>query len=339
MTNRWLEGFEIHQNSTYLGRKYAAAGGTLTPTTGRLFGSALNFTGTSAGLTTPSLGVQNTWIVGFGFKLSTSVTGSPTVLLLSGSSQQCSLVATSSGAGYVWVLKRGSTTIATSATVRTLGTWYYVELKVTTRTSTNGSYELRVDETTDLSGSGVNLANTGADGSDVVMFSATTSNSSWDDIYVNDNQGTLNNDFLGDSAVRGILPNGDGASTAWTPSTGTSHFALVDDTATTTNDADYNSGVNNGDRDLYTYENVAGLLNGPIASVMVTSDMRMVTTGTATVKVVVRQGGVNYDAATHTVNGTGVRGYTQVIETSPDDAAPWEVADVDNAQIGVEKVS
>ncbi len=338
MTLHWVEGFEIHGNSTYLGRKYAAASGSLTQVTGRLFGSGLAITGAAGNLTTPSFGVQNTWIVGFGFKLA-AVLGTPTVTLLSGASQQCSLTVSASGGGYVWVLKRGSTTIATSGTVRTFGTWYYVELKITARTGTNGSYELRVDETVDVSGSSVNLANTGSDGVDVVMFSATTSDASWDDIYINDNQGSVNNNFLGDSAVRGILPNGDGASTGWTPSTGTSHFALVDDTATTTNDADYNTGTNNGDRDLYDYENLTGLLNGPIAGIMVTSDMRMVTTGTATVKVVVREGGVNFDQATHTVNGTGVRGYSQVIENSPDDSAPWEVADIDAAQIGVEKVS
>lgn len=338
MTNVWLEGFEIHQSSTYLARKYAAAGGTLAPTAGRLFGSGLQISGASGNLTTPSFGVQNTWIVGFGFKLG-AVLGTPTLTLMSGASQQCSLSVTSSGAGYVWVLKRGATTIATSAVERTLATWYYVELKVTVRDGTDGVYELRVDETVDISGSGVNLANTASDGADVIMFSATTDNPTWDDIYINDSTGTVNNDFLGDSAVRGILPNGDGASTAWVPSTGSSHFALVDDPATSPADTDYNSGVTPGDRDLYDYENLTGLLNGPIASVMVTSDMRMETSGTATVKVVVREGGVNFDAATHTVNGTTVRGYTQVIENSPDDSAPWEIADLDAAQFGVEKVT
>lgn len=338
MTLHWVEGFEIHGTSTYLGRKYAAAGGTLSTTTGRLFGNAITISGASGSMVTPSFGVQNTWVVGFGFKLS-SVSGTPTLTIMSGASQQCSLTVSSSGGGYVWVLKRGSTTIATSGTVRTLGTWYYVELKVTVRDGTDGVYELRVDETADLSGSSVNLANTGTDGADVFQFSATTNNAAWDDIYICDDQGSVNNDFMGDSAVRGVLPNGDGASTGLTPSTGSSHFALVDDPASANNDNDYNRAVNVGDRDLYDYENLTGLLNGPIAGVMVSSDMRMETTGTATMKVVVRQGGVNFDQATHTVNGTPVRCHTQVIENSPDDSAPWEVADLDGAQIGVEKVS
>lgn len=338
MTLHWVEGFEIHATSGFLDRKYASGGGTASAATGRLFGNGITFNGASSHLTTPSFGVQNTWIIGFGFKIS-SVSGTPTVTVMSGSSQQCSLTIASLGSGYCWVLKRGSTTIATSVIERTFNTWYYVELKVTVRTGTNGVYELRVDETADLSGSSVNLANTGSDGADVFQISTTTNASTWDDLYISDDQGSVNNDFQGDSAVRGILPNGDGASTGWTPSTGSSHFALVDDSATSPNDNDYNRGVNVGDRDLYDYENLTGLLNGPIAGVMVSSGMRMEATGTAQVKVVVRQGGVNFDQATHTVNGTPVRSYTQVIENSPDDSAPWEVADLDNAQIGVEKVS
>jgi len=337
MALKFLEGFEIHTSGTYLARKWAASAGTFSvDSSGRLHGSAMRMTGH---LTSPSFGIQNTWIVGFGFKIITAVSGTPTVTIMSGASEQCSLVAIASGAGYIWRLKRGSTTIESSVTERELGTWYYVELKVTARDGTDGEYELRVDEVTDISDTGVNLANTAADGADVVKFAATTTNSSWDDIYINDDQGGQNDDFLGDSTIRGILPTAEGTTNVWVPSTGTNNAALVDDTAATPNDTDYVRGVNNGDLDLYAYANLAGLINGPIAGIMVTSDMRMETTGTATVKVVVRQGGVNRDGDTHTVNGTPVRGYTQVIENSPDDSAPWEVADLDAMELGVEKVS
>ncbi len=338
MALKFLEGFEIHQSGTYLARKWAASAGTFSAdaTGGRLHGAAMRMTGH---LTSPSLGVQNTWIVGFGFKIVTAVSGTPTVTIMSGASEQCSLVAIASGAGYIWQLKRGSTTIESSVTERELGTWYYVELKATVRDGVDGEYELRVDEVTDIADTGVNIANTGTDGADVVKFAATTTNSSWDDIYILDNTGGQNDDFLGDSTIRGILPTAEGNENDWTPSTGTNNAALVDDPAATPNDADYVTGVNATDRDLYAYANLAGLINGPIAGIMVTSDMRMVTTGTATVKVIVRQGGVNYNGATHTVNGTPVRGYTQVIENSPDDSAPWEVADLDAMELGVEKVS
>lgn len=336
MALKWTEGFEIHQSMTYLARKYAVGSGTLSVQTGRLFGSAGS--GSSLILTTPSFGLQNTWTIGFGFKINTSV---PTtaVTLLSGASEQCKIVPTSSGGGYVWVLKRGSTTIATGPTELDFGVWYYVELQVTARDGTDGVYELRIDETTEFSGSMVNLANTATDGVDVVSFSSASTNTLWDDIYVLDDQGGQNDDFLGDSAVRGILPTAEGATNAWVPSTGTNNAALVDDTATTPNDADYNRGVSPGDIDLYEYANLTGLLNGPIAGIMFTSDMRMETTGTAGVRVKVREAGVNYDGDTHTVNGTPVRGYTQVMENSPDDGLPWEVADLDGAQFGVEKVS
>lgn len=337
MALKWMEGFEIHQSVTYLARKYAAMSGTVSTSTGRLFGTCVG--GTNLILTTPSFGVQNTWTVGFGYKHNSSITGAGTVTIMSGGSQQCSLTIVTEGAGYKWRLLRGATTIATGTTELDFGVWYYVELQVTVRDGTDGVYELRIDEVTEFSGSMVNLANTGADGADVFMFSSSSTNALWDDIYILDDQGGQNDDFLGDSAVRGILPTAEGNENDWVPSTGTNNAALVDDTATSANDADYVTGVNATDRDLYAYANITGLLNGPIAGIMVTSDMRMETTGTATVKVLVRQGGVNFDGDTHTVNGTPVRGYTQVIENSPDDGLPWEVADIDNSEYGVEKVS
>jgi hypothetical protein len=336
----FMEGFEIHQSGTYLARKWAASAGTFTVTTpGRLHGSGMRISGTGGNLTSPSFGVQNTWVVGFGFRLSTSVAGTPTVTLLSGASQQVSIVAIASGGGYIWRLMRGASIIESSVTVRELGTWYYVELKATVRDGTDGEYELRVDEVTDISDTGVNIANTGTDGADVVKFGCTSTNVDWDDIYILDNTGGQNDDFLGDSTIRGILPTAEGNENDWVPSTGTNNAALVDDLASTPNDADYVRGVTVTDRDLYAYDNLTGLINGPIAGIMVTSDMRMETTGTADVKVIVRQGGVNRDGSTHTVNGTPVRGYTQVIENSPDDSAPWEVADLDNMELGIEKVS
>jgi hypothetical protein len=103
------------------------------------------------------------------------------------------------------VLKRGATTIATGPTELDFGVWYYVELQVTARDGTDGVYELRIDEVTEFSGSMVNLANTATDGVDVISFSSASTNTLWDDIYILDDQGGQNDDFLGDSAVRGIL--------------------------------------------------------------------------------------------------------------------------------------
>lgn len=336
MALKWYEGFEIAQTAGYSARKYAAFLGSITAPAGRLFGTSATMSNYA---TTPSLGSQNTWIIGFGAFIA-STSGAPRFTVMRGATEQCHLEVAASGSGYVWVLKRGATTIGTSAVVHAFSAWCYVELKVTARTGTNGAYELRVDEEVELGPTAsVNLAGSGSDGADVFQFGTTSNTHRWDDIYICDDQGANNNDFLGDSAIRGILPNGDGATTQWTPSTGSTHYTLVDDLASAVNDADYNSTGTNGQLDLYAYENVSGLINGTIRGIMVTTDMRMQTSGTSTVKVVIRQGGVNYDQATHTVNGTTVVGHTQVIELSPDDSAAWEVADIDAMQVGVQRVS
>jgi hypothetical protein len=61
-----------------------------------------------------------------------------------------------------------------------------------------------------------------------------------DDLYVLDTSGSLNNDFLGDVRVDAHYPvTPDGTNHAWTPSTGSDNFAMVDEV--TPNITDYNS--------------------------------------------------------------------------------------------------
>ena len=66
-----------------------------------------------------------------------------------------------------------------------------------------------------------------------------------DDVYVT-NSGAR----LGESRVAALYPNADTADADWTPSTGTDHYALVDET-TVNSDADYVASGTVGDLDLY----------------------------------------------------------------------------------------
>jgi hypothetical protein len=61
-----------------------------------------------------------------------------------------------------------------------------------------------------------------------------------DDLYFCDDAGAVNNDFLGDVRVDAHFPvTPDGANHAWTPSTGSDNFAMVDEV--TPNITDYNA--------------------------------------------------------------------------------------------------
>lgn len=49
-----------------------------------------------------------------------------------------------------------------------------------------------------------------------------------DDVYVNDNTGTVNTGFLGPVRIGAITASADGAPLQWTPSAGGPHFSLID---------------------------------------------------------------------------------------------------------------
>ena len=66
-----------------------------------------------------------------------------------------------------------------------------------------------------------------------------------DDVYV-----TNTSTRLGESRVAVLYPSADTAHADWTPSTGTDHYALVDET-TVNSDTDYVASGTVGDLDLY----------------------------------------------------------------------------------------
>lgn len=336
---RWLEGFEIDRSSTYLSRKYAQINGASNFLTGRLHGYCLS-TGASTEFRPASFGVQNTWVLGFGFNHSSASTSSMTDLYISikrGASEQLRLqFLQDTSTTFKIQIKRGSTVLDTSAAFD-VARWHYFEFKVTVDPS-SGAYELRHNETLDTSDTGVNTANAGVAGADIFDFQSTYSSLFWDDIYILDSTGANNNDFLGDTVIEGRLPTGDGVTTQWTPSTGLDHYALVDDPADTPADGDYVSSATAAQLDLFTFDNLS-FTTGQIFGVMVMLAAELDTPGSRVVKAKARSGGSNYDGGSWTIASTDIATYAHIFETDPDTAALWAVAAVDAAEFGMEVVS
>lgn len=334
MTVKWTEGFEAHGTQGYLERKYAAViGAVSTSSPGRLHGFFGNFGGQ---LVTPSLGVQDTWTMGFALLLNNANTGA-TFIVMSGASEQFRVVTSPSGSGFVWKIKRGSTVLETTVTVHALSVWHYFEVQVTVDPSA-GAYEIRHNEQTLTSDTGVNTANTGAAGADVFSM-RTEVTGLFDDVYICDDQGGVNDTFLGDQMVSVILPSADGASSEWTPSGGGTHASLVDDSRTSPNDADYVSSDTNGQKDLWEYQD-DGLVTGEIAAIQVWTAGRMETTGTRTIRSKFRaSGGAEANGPSHVVQSEITREFGAVYENNPDTGLPWTLSELNSSQFGVEVVS
>lgn len=338
MALRHLEGFESRQNFEYFTRLYdpdVTTGAITSFVEGRKLGSAAR--AINCFLQTEPLvpSVENTWILGFGYYMETAAT-TGVILADAAGTTQLSLVwaAGSTPNTFTIAIKRGATTLATSAEMM-LGMWHFFELKATIRTSTNGSYELKRDGVTILSASGVNTANTGADGASVFSFNWGGALVRFDDIYICDDTGGAFDDFLGDKAIVGSLPTTAGASTQWTPSTST-NVSCVDDPASGPL-SDYVASNIDGDLDLYNFGDLSTVAaDGTVDAVMVFLSAEMLNAGSRGLKVRFRNAGAaTGDSAQFdvTLKGT-IRTFPIVFEEDPAGVTPWTKTAFDGGQFG-----
>ena len=346
MALRWMEGFENDQTITDLTRKYATAPAAVALATGRLLGKAFSFVGATSGCSfrTPSLGAQSTWYVGMSMFVSSGQMGNAfaPMALYTGTSSQISLnVSVTSNLQYVLILKRGATTIATSAAL-SCGVWATVEMKIVINTST-GSYDVRVNGTSVMSGSGVNTANAGGTTADAVEFHGFDAGSGssilYDDIYVFDSTGSTNNNFVGTVVIEGLFPNADGATDDWNTLSGGSHYAEVDE-QNADDDTSYIETPDNAKKDLFGFSNLS-FISGNILGVQVNTQAKVSISGTRTFSHVFRDGTLTTEdtKTAKSVTSTTYDHFFDVWDQNPQSAAPWTVSDVNNAQFGVLSVA
>lgn len=344
---RYLEGFEVSAGNTQLGRKGSSVSGTLTTAAGRKLGGVAG-SAVSGLFRSPVLASNGTWFLGFGIRLfQASGSNVYASLRLAASGEQLRLealpVTDAGNQVYKLALKRGVTTLATTGNLW-VGKWYYVELKAVVHTTT-GSYELKVDGTTVASDAGpINTANAAVNNADSFEFAISASGNSvaWDDIYACDDLLGVLNTFLTPVAVLGSRPDGDGALSAWTPSTGSTHWVLVDDPVAAPSDDDYVRSATPGNVDLYNYSDAP--LNLVPAPVILAVHVEMVASlqgsGSRTMRAKYRDPDTTLaNGGNFVVNNGAWKYFEQFWDKNPVSAAAWLAAKITGGQFGVELVS
>lgn len=159
-------------------------------------------------------------------------------------------------------VKRGTstgTTLGSSAAgVIPDDQWSYVEFKAFIN-DTSGTYDVYVDGTNVLTGTG-DTKNSSVEGaSQIALFGA----AKYDDLYVTDGA------VLGDQRVDTVFPNASGLYTQWTPTPTTSNYLNVDESTSTFHDSNttYNASATSGQIDLYNFTNIPEL-SGSIQAVI-----------------------------------------------------------------------
>lgn len=353
MTLRFWEGFENSNVVDCYNQKWAFAS-NFGFDTGRLHGRAgeSNSGAPVTTLRTRSLGLQNTWVVGIGMSnpKTTIIDGTLDHLLVvkRGTEEQIRFdIRKGTGNTFKIEVRRGATLLGSSADYVPLS-WHYFEFKFTLDPTT-GSVEIRHNTVADLTLAGpIDTADSGLAGADVFEMSFGDRNGIlFDDMYMLDTTGSINNDYLGDSVIEGRRPTGDDAPLQFTlqdgPGAGSTHWDALDTLTCLGDDAlSYIFSNTVGHQDMLSFNSLS-VITGQIHGVMVQSDARLDTTGSRSFKHIIRSNATLYTSppggSNHTVASTNVQAFYDIFETDPDTAVKWTISGVDSADFGVEVVS
>jgi len=235
---------------------------------------------------------------------------------------------TDSGGKAYFEARRASTILANSLPYYVIhNTWYLVEVYVYIH-DTSGRFQIKVDGITvldftgDTRNAGTGVITQFCMGYDSLIGSAATAYI--DDVVLDDAN------WIGDTAVLGLSPDGAGATTQWDPSTG-SNYACVDEVPQS--DTDYVSTNVNDEIDTYTLANLPTVQSVKAVQVMARARKEGVSTP-QNIALVARIGGTDYPSSDHALS-TAFIGHTNLWQNNPNTAAAWTESEVNSLQAGV----
>ena len=334
-----VDGFELYNNSTDILLAYSNASGAIGISTSIFRTGARSFIVSDGAryIETNTLPVSGaTFVGGAAFRYASSLVSlQPNFIVMEGATVHMDCIVNSDGS--ISVRRGTSTTLATSAAgVIVVDTWYYIEFKVVIN-DTVGTYEVKVDAVSKVSGTGADTQN---GGTSTWTKARIGSGANIDDLYICDGSGSLNNTFLGNCQVEVIRPQTDavaaGTNSDFTPSSGSDNGAMVDET-TQDGDTTYNAGTAAAQKDTYNYPALA--LTGTILGIKIAPVERKTDAGVRTTCTVVRSNGADYDHADAISPSTSYRMDSQIWETDPDTTLSWTSAGVNAAEFGLKVVS
>ena len=293
-------------------------------------GAAARLQGT--GEMSHALGSNEATVV-LGFRLRLGVLPSSTLELLNfdeataGSfGQHVTLTVTTAGLIQVRRGDNNGTILGTTTTALSASTWTYIEIKVTID-NTAGVVELRFNGsgTPDLNLTSQDTQNGGAAYADAIRIHGSNINVDWDDMYID----TAN--FQGDCYVATLSPDGAGASTQFTPSTG-SNWQNVDELPAD-GDTTYNASSTAAHKDRFTHSNLPANAD-TVAGVQVSSRARKTDAGTRELRNVAYDGTTEGDGTLSHALALTYAWYQTMFEDHPTSAAAWSVSEVNSGEFG-----
>jgi len=256
------------------------------------------------------------------------------IMLYKGSGKQFTLEITQNG--FIWI-KRNTTLMATSNRPLIAGKRYYFEIKWNCVNSigadtfvikVNGEEWFNFPATTDMQAQSTS-------GVDVVYLHGGGAYVFFDDLYICDTTGGVNDDFLGDVAIVCLTPNGNGNTNDFTGSDvdSTDNYLHVDEIQPD-DDASYVESSDVADIDLYAFENFA-VTPTTICCVQTVTFAKKDDASAKTGKLLTRVNSTNYEGSAFSPENGSYAYFTEIWDVNPDDSAAWAEADVNGAEFGI----
>jgi len=220
MTLRWVEsGGQYHENTANPGGLFGSgASVTLIANAPPRNGSTYGY-GQNNNVRTPNVGGGsgfNGMVAGYALYTSTGwgATDALVVFYDNNFALQCEVRRNASG--QLFFTRNGTVISSLSAYTTPTNTWIYIEFKASFSTTGTGSCEVRVNGVTQLTATSLTNATTTAKGFAAGYFTPNVGGTSAMDFYVLDqDNGTRNNNYLGDITVAEIFANGPGVNSGW----------------------------------------------------------------------------------------------------------------------------
>ncbi len=351
MTALWAEGFEATRTKAAIDRRYTnTVGATYAFPAGANFGTAFGKDGgtgaTDGSIRTPTFAADDEIVVGLRFLGNEPQAVGPLIAFFDAGTEALALTwepGVIDVKNFILKLKRGAAVLNTSQELNK-DTYYFIEMKAKID-DTTGSYELKINEVTEFSDTGVDTDDTGNSNCDAIQFewdlNSGTSRAIFDDIYILNTLGSApDNNFLGDSRIEGLLPDGDGNDSDWTPSSGVDNYLMVDELDVSDDDTTYVTTSSSGQTDLYTFANMQNATGGTIFFIMVSAMMRLAASGSRTMRIVTRNASTTVNGGTQTVaNDSAYEEYIQIWEQDPVGASAWTETILNASEFGVDSVT
>jgi len=265
---------------------------------------------------------------GFGFRSDDPTLGDSGITFMSPNAVHQARFVTKSGGQMV--IRRGdtATVLATGTIVLSANTWYYLEvyLKID---DTGGKCRTWINGLEDIPlTTGLDTKYDGASGVvDRLSYLRSGNLGWWDDVYVNDLTGSVNNGRAGDRQIKALIPNGAGSHTGLTPTSG-ANYTCVDERPP--NFTDYVFSSTPDDYDLYALPDES---NVSIAATRLWTYAEKGDGGSGLAAPVLKTGAGTNTGADQALSTSPVY-YHQDYDVDPNDSNPWSLAKVNATEVG-----